>query len=225
MRIVDLSSTVDASAEWEANPVEHRILSPAEGAAHMARQMRENWSIDFDVSVLPDGELLSLDTFTLTSHTGTHVDAPSHYGSSADYGVPSIITGTTAVGAQPQYSAKVNSLSAMANLYADLGTWYGVTPYVGGGIGVSQLKSVDYVDTSMPGALPTEPGKALNFSWALMAGVAYQVTPSWMIDVGYRYLQLGDLPGIDGAGTTNNAAVFKNLSAHEARIGFRFLLD
>ncbi|GAA4545561.1 cyclase family protein [Amycolatopsis samaneae] len=88
MRIVDLSSTVDASAEWEANPVEHRILSPAEGAAHMARQMRENWSVDFDVSVLPDGELLSLDTFTLTSHTGTHVDAPSHYGTRAAYGVP-----------------------------------------------------------------------------------------------------------------------------------------
>jgi opacity protein-like surface antigen len=144
---------------------------------------------------------------------------------SADYGVPSRITGTTAVGAQPQYSAKVNSLSAMANLYADLGTWYGVTPYVGGGIGVSQLKSVNYVDTSVPTGIVAEPGKAINFSWALMTGVAYQVTSSWMIDVGYRYLSLGDVPGIDGAGTTNNAAVFKNLSAHEARVGFRFLLD
>ncbi len=29
-----------------------------------------------------------MDTITLTTHTGTHVDAPSHYGSTASYGVP-----------------------------------------------------------------------------------------------------------------------------------------
>jgi kynurenine formamidase len=88
MRIIDLSSAVDAEAGWEANPVRHEILTPAEGAKHMAEQMRQNWSVDFDISVLPDGELLSLDTLTLTTHTGTHVDAPSHYGSTATYGTP-----------------------------------------------------------------------------------------------------------------------------------------
>ncbi|MFC4910174.1 cyclase family protein [Actinomadura gamaensis] len=86
-KIIDLSARVDAAA-WEANPVEHRVLSPAEGARHMADGMREHYGVDFDPSVLPDGELLSLDTLTLTTHTGTHVDAPSHYGTRADYGVP-----------------------------------------------------------------------------------------------------------------------------------------
>jgi len=33
------------------------------------------------------------------------------------------------VGRSRNYSAKVGSVSAMANLYADLGTWYGFTPY------------------------------------------------------------------------------------------------
>jgi kynurenine formamidase len=88
MKIIDLSVTVDAAAAWEANPIVHQILTPAEGARHMAESMRENWGIDFDLSVLPGGEFLSLDTLTLTTHTGTHVDAPSHYGSVADYGVP-----------------------------------------------------------------------------------------------------------------------------------------
>ncbi|MER6772865.1 cyclase family protein [Streptomyces bacillaris] len=87
MRIIDLSSPVDAAA-WEPDPVVHHILSPSQGARHMAEEMREHLGIDFDPSVLPDGELLSLDTFTLTSHTGTHVDAPSHYGSTASYGTP-----------------------------------------------------------------------------------------------------------------------------------------
>ena len=58
-----------------------------------------------------------------------------------------------------------------------------------------------------------------------MAGVAYQVTPNWLIDVGYRHLELGDVPSSDGAGTRTNAAVFKSQSANEARIGVRFLFD
>ena len=128
-------------------------------------------------------------------------------------------------------SNNTDKAQPLANFYADLGSWAGFTPYVGGGIGVSQLKSVNYSDTSQPLGVvtaqggPPEPGKALNFSWALMTGVAYQVAPNWMIDVGYRYLSLGDVPGIDGAGTTNKAAVFRNLTAQEARVGIRFLFD
>lgn len=84
MRIIDLSSPVDATG-WEPNEIAHDIMSPAEGAAHMAAEMREHGGFDFDPSVLPDGELLSLDTLTLTTHTGTHVDAPSHYGTRFSY--------------------------------------------------------------------------------------------------------------------------------------------
>ncbi|MEV4053669.1 cyclase family protein [Amycolatopsis sp. NPDC049688] len=87
MRIIDLSSPIDAGG-WEPNPVTHSVMSAVDGAEHMARRMRENWGIDFNPARLPGGELLSLDTLTLTTHTGTHVDAPSHYGSVAAYGRP-----------------------------------------------------------------------------------------------------------------------------------------
>jgi len=63
-------------------------MTPAEGARHMAEEMKAHFGIDFDPADLPGGELLSLDTLTLTSHTGTHVDAPSHYGSTGEYGRP-----------------------------------------------------------------------------------------------------------------------------------------
>ncbi|MEU4209221.1 cyclase family protein [Streptomyces sp. NPDC026206] len=85
MRIIDLSTPIDA-AGWEPEPVEHRVMSPAEGARHMSEEMREHFGLAFDPAVLPEGELLSVDTLTLTSHTGTHIDAPSHYGSVASYG-------------------------------------------------------------------------------------------------------------------------------------------
>ncbi|WP_037671833.1 cyclase family protein [Streptomyces griseus] len=85
MKIIDLSAPIDASG-WEPDPVVHEVLTPREGARHMSAEMREHFGIEFDPDELPDGEFLSLDTLTLTSHTGTHVDAPSHYGSRAQYG-------------------------------------------------------------------------------------------------------------------------------------------
>ncbi|MFD7990307.1 cyclase family protein [Streptomyces mexicanus] len=87
MRIIDLSTPIDAGV-WEPNPVEHEVMSPAEGGRHMAEGMRERYGLEFDPADLPGGELLSLDTVKLTTHTGTHVDAPSHYGSTAAYGAP-----------------------------------------------------------------------------------------------------------------------------------------
>jgi cyclase len=85
VRIIDLSSPVDARAH-EPDPVVHEVLSPRAGALHMSAEMREHFGIDFDPEVLPEGEFLSLDRLSLTTHTGTHVDAPSHYGSRCGYG-------------------------------------------------------------------------------------------------------------------------------------------
>jgi len=85
MRLIDLSSPVNASF-WEPDEVIHQSMSPAEGARHMSAEMLEHFGIDFDVNQLPDAEFLNNDTLTLTVHTGTHVDAPAHYGSVARYG-------------------------------------------------------------------------------------------------------------------------------------------
>jgi cyclase len=85
VRLIDLSTPVDANG-YEPDPLVHEVLTPREGAVHMSEQMRENFGLDFDPDELPDAEFLSLDTITLTTHTGTHVDAPSHYGSTAGYG-------------------------------------------------------------------------------------------------------------------------------------------
>lgn len=85
MRLIDLSSPVDASFV-EPDPVVHDVLTPRQGAEHMCAEMREHFGIGLDPDELPDGEFLSLDRISLTTHTGTHVDAPSHYGSKAAYG-------------------------------------------------------------------------------------------------------------------------------------------
>jgi cyclase len=85
MKIIDLATPVDAS-KWEPESVTHEITTPAEGAKHMAEEMAANFGLEVSPSDLRDGELLSIDTLTLTTHTGTHIDAPSHYGSRCTYG-------------------------------------------------------------------------------------------------------------------------------------------
>ncbi|MFG2121410.1 cyclase family protein [Streptomyces sp. NPDC048710] len=85
MRIVDLSSPIDA-AGWEPDTVRHRVMSPAEGARHCASEMHEHFGMRISQDDFPDGEFLNNDFLELSAHTGTHVDAPSHYGSRTTYG-------------------------------------------------------------------------------------------------------------------------------------------
>lgn len=83
MRLIDLSSTVDARL-WEPEPVTHTLMSAVEGAKHMADGMRENFGIDLPDDAFPGGEFLTNDMLYLSTHTGTHVDAPNHYGTRHD---------------------------------------------------------------------------------------------------------------------------------------------
>ena len=83
MRLIDLSSTVDARL-WEPEPVTHTIMSATEGAVHMTEGMRENFGVDLSPESFPGGEFLTNDMLYLSTHTGTHVDAPAHYGTRPD---------------------------------------------------------------------------------------------------------------------------------------------
>jgi cyclase len=87
MRIIDLSSPIDAEF-WEPDPTKHDVMSPAEGARHVSSEMREHFGLEIDPAAFPGGEFLNNDFLTLSAHTGTHVDAPLHYGSTATYGTP-----------------------------------------------------------------------------------------------------------------------------------------
>lgn len=87
MRIVDLSSPIDASF-WEPEPVSMTTMSAAAGARHLSSEMLAHFGMEISPDALPDGEFLTNDTVSLTTHTGTHIDAPAHYGSRAAYGTP-----------------------------------------------------------------------------------------------------------------------------------------
>jgi cyclase len=73
MKIFDLSQPIGANA-GEPIPVLVEVLSHEDGAAVLGA------SHGITAADFPDGYAISLETVTLTTHTGTHIDAPLHYG-------------------------------------------------------------------------------------------------------------------------------------------------
>lgn len=129
-----------------------------------------------------------------------------------------------------EYYGSKSEVVGLANLYVDLGTWYGLTPFVGGGVGVAYNTVHDWRDTNVPtGSVAFGRDRSVtNFAWALMAGVAYAVTPNFAIEFGYRYLNIGDVQapavvtylGAFGAPKTR----LKDVDSHDFRVGFRWML-
>jgi opacity protein-like surface antigen len=129
------------------------------------------------------------------------------------------------------FNTQIDSFTLLANVYADLGTWAGFTPYLGLGAGTTNMRTHEF---RIAGQLPSE-GVAdttrWNFSWAAMAGVSYHVSSTMLVDLGYRYLLLGET--VSGTLTPNTPTPFINtarvtmrdMSAHEFRVGLRWMLD
>lgn len=117
--------------------------------------------------------------------------------------------------------AKVRSDALMFNLYYDLPAMQRFTPYVGAGIGVAfvDLRDITFTNGSTVRIADQD---ETNFAWSLMAGVATDIGRGMKIDVGYRYLNMGDIE-------SNNAAIgyrlkIDDVSEHQVRVGLRIPL-
>lgn len=130
-----------------------------------------------------------------------------------------------------QYRGDKSEWLFLWNVYADLGTWYNLTPFVGAGIGFDRLTISDFTDTNISApALGVSNGDSSkwNFAWALYAGAAYHVTPTFSIELSYRYVNLGDgttkdLVFAGGGNPTNNPIQFKNVYSNDIRLGVRWM--
>ncbi|MCA1298211.1 outer membrane protein [Stappia indica] len=138
--------------------------------------------------------------------------------------------GTCGIGGTASYSretADIDVWTMLVNGYIDIGTWRGFTPYVGGGIGTSYVTTRNIKFQNPNGATGTYPGDSTwNFSWALMAGASYAMTPNWSLDAGYRYLNIGN--GYSSSFTTGGVTRkirYEDLAAHEFRVGVRYTFD
>jgi opacity protein-like surface antigen len=136
-----------------------------------------------------------------------------------DYASPMKYEGTVA--AAGDTTAKIQATTGLVNGYLDLGTWYRISPYIGAGAGAAYVRVSDYAGPAPP--LSGDTGKKQwNFAYAGMAGVAFAISHNLMMDAGYRYLNIGDVKtGSDAFG----AMTFKNVAAHQVRVGLRWSFD
>jgi opacity protein-like surface antigen len=118
---------------------------------------------------------------------------------------------------------------ALVNLYADLGTWWCITPFVGVGIGGVRTTISSFVDTNTPNggvAFAADTSK-FNVAWAVHAGLGYKVSNSLTMELAYRYVHLGDAESGDlrtftGINNVNNPMQFNGISSHDVKLGVRW---
>ena len=133
------------------------------------------------------------------------VDVTGEYRGKANFHGSDNVTFTGGAGVD-NYSGSKSEWVFLANAYVDLGTWWCMTPYVGVGRRCAPTsRSSDSATTVSPTPLAlnnstyyADDASKLNFAWALHAGITYKVTQSMSIDLGYRYLDMGN--GTTGGG-------------------------
>jgi opacity protein-like surface antigen len=133
------------------------------------------------------------------------------------------------------FKGRIRSLSVMLNGYYDFDVGSPFKPYVAAGIGVARNK-VKTISATNPAAatLPTffsdyqlVGTSDTSFAWFLGAGVGYAVGSGLTLELGYRYVDLGDLK-IPAQTVSLNSGPFPydgakgQLKTHEVTLGFRF---
>jgi opacity protein-like surface antigen len=129
------------------------------------------------------------------------------------------------------YSASKSEFLFLANAYADLGTWWCVTPFIGAGIGTSRVTISNFTDLNVPtnGVAYANSGSKWNFAWAAHAGLAYKVSPNLTLEVAYSYVDLGN--GATGGSATFAGPLtpyvfnFKNITSQDLTLGVRWNFD
>lgn len=116
--------------------------------------------------------------------------------------------------------------TAMVNGYIDLGTYVGLTPYIGAGIGLFQSNhklSASYSDAGNPADDFILSNKDTNYSFAytLNAGLAYQLSKNLLIDVGYQYLSAPDAE-YQTMESLSSYPIAKGLDYHQIKVGLRY---
>ena len=122
------------------------------------------------------------------------------------------------------------------NGYVDVGTWYGVTPFFGGGVGIANVEVKGLTDISYGSGAAGGAGNGgggfaadhnqTHFAYALMAGLDFAVTPNVTLELGYKYLNLGNVSSAPincvSATTCPNEVQHYKLQSNDVRLGFRY---
>jgi len=141
--------------------------------------------------------------------------------------------------AYPFYDGSISSTVILANAYADLGNYNGLTPYIGAGVGMAYNKMGDtFQHTSFPAYGTYADGVfggqgKWSPAYALHTGLTWDVNSRLKLDMGYSYKSLGQVksgelrcnenPNVTSK--CNEWLTLKNLASNDLHIGMRWLIN
>ncbi|MDH6231148.1 opacity protein-like surface antigen [Mesorhizobium soli] len=117
-----------------------------------------------------------------------------------------------------RFEAKNHVWSGLANGYVDLGTYAGVTPYLGAGLGFLYAHREIDIDSPTLGVKGDWSEHKYSFAYALNAGLSYRFTPNTSVDLAYRFLSAPDLQHLD----MDSQTIRKGVNYHQVKLGLRY---
>ena len=172
-----------------------------------------------DMFSLGVGVGAQMNQFLRTDITADYFFSGDHEGTNDNFCTP-LECATTS------FETEFDVISVLANIYVDMGTFGGVTPYVGAGVGFASVRYDDVTDTLCPAGDCTNPAStvtdidgssSLRLAWSLAAGASYDFSEQLALDAGYRFTRVD-------SGPISNAIEFEDggLDMHQLRIGARY---
>ncbi len=154
-------------------------------------------------------------------------DITGEYRTAASYraGV-AYVSGCGATYCLDTYTANVWKVVGLVNGYVDLGTWYGLTPFIGAGVGLAYTGMNGLTDNGAGNGFAAD-SKKTSFAWAIHAGVGYWINERLKLEASYRYLNTGTFTSNPiiceaTAGCFFEQQSFKSAS-HDFRVGMRWM--
>jgi opacity protein-like surface antigen len=130
------------------------------------------------------------------------------------------------------YQGGYSSWVGLVNAYADLGTWWCLTPFVGVGVGAAHIETTGLQDSGLTsfgaaGSYFANGASVTNFAWAAHAGVAYKVNNNFTVELAYRYLDMGTAvhgfgSSFDGTNAGPSSFQFRDLTSQDIKLGVRW---
>ncbi|MDG4910256.1 porin family protein [Mesorhizobium sp. WSM4898] len=153
-----------------------------------------------------NGGILPTDKFAAHDRLGATCDGHTL----VDDGFGTINSVATSQACDLSDNASNKGYSIMANGYVDLGTYVGLTPYIGGGIGLAYNKYYRSIGARDCVEVPTnsagtggffcddpagyegqtDTAAKFNLAYSIGAGLSYQVTKNVSVDLGYEYFSV-----------------------------------
>lgn len=119
------------------------------------------------------------------------------------------------------HQSSVRSYSLMTNIFYDYELTPRIKPFIGAGIGLAFNKTEGRLETFDGSVEIDYRTSETNFSWNLMAGLAYQLSEDFSLEGMYRYADLGTMRWIDAA-AAGLELTSENMTDHQILVGVKY---